>query len=201
MLKKVPWISIVLLVLAYGLFGWYLFRFTPYQITLLLVIAFLVFQAIVLTSPPRRVATRFINWVMSSGVRLIFGLTLASVGVLFLLTSPELAHVLVGLAASGLLRLDLQVLGVRRSITFWTLLLLGFLGLGSGWAVYRVMMPPPTTPTHQAPAFHPPDLKQREGHPEKPAVPKTEKTAPAKNVPESHAPASPATLKDPHLAE
>lgn len=128
-LRKIPWLSLILLWLTYIMLGWYLSIYHIGWSVFLLVVVF-IFTIASLWSG--KMLGRWIQLgPQSLLVVFLFSGTVCLAAIL-----PTLFALSVMVFATQLLaRVDMQAAGFRRNQTLWALTLTTALGLGLGWIV------------------------------------------------------------------
>ncbi|OLP17194.1 hypothetical protein BST81_17755 [Leptolyngbya sp. 'hensonii'] len=138
--KPAPWISLLLLLIAYSMFGWYLFGPGSIRYTWLVVECLIPLLTILLTVPLNDTGLRFINWTSSSGFTLILSVFLAFLALTFLVVLRIFIYILLILSTSVLARLDMQMMGLKQWQAFILLLFISFTGLGIGWLCHWFLL-------------------------------------------------------------
>ena len=136
--RTFPWLSLSLLFASYSTFSWFLYNATVSWLVWALVIAFALFQSLLLTTFADGLKSVIDSWLQSDlgyFTSVIIGAFLLA---LALVWTNILGYILVLLASEMLARLDLQNIGCNR---FQALLLLtgvSLLGLLLGQVVSRI---------------------------------------------------------------
>lgn len=143
--KKLPWLSLALLLAAYTTLSWLLYRSNVTWQLWAIVLGLALTQAFLLTTFSRGVQRFFGNWLRSDLGYFSVVLLLAMLGVFFLAWFHFFGHLLVLLAAEILARLDLRRAGYTRIQALTILVLVSLMGLGVGgtahYLKYRVLQP------------------------------------------------------------
>ncbi|NJL61135.1 MAG: hypothetical protein HC903_03990 [Methylacidiphilales bacterium] len=138
-IKKIPWLSLVLALLTYCSLGWVI---SSVNITLIgwigVAIAILILVGI-LTIPGVEFA-QYSNYFFKSNTR-TFVVTILAAFSLFLMIAwfRLFLDILVIIAATILVRIDFQTAGLRQVYAFGTLSFISLLGLGIGVLIHRFL--------------------------------------------------------------
>jgi hypothetical protein len=154
-LKNFPWLSLVLLLLTYAVFGWYYGSWAAWlvkieaesgwflkdniaTIVIEFVGAFLVLAMALGFAAPIALMTFSVgNW-LKNDTRAFIGLLIASaIGVIVIYWLEYLAHFVLLLGAASLFRLELQTLGWKGRKSTWTLVFFCLLGFSLGVFAYN----------------------------------------------------------------
>ncbi|NJL82682.1 MAG: hypothetical protein HC890_06480 [Chloroflexaceae bacterium] len=156
-LNKLPWLSLILLLLSYCLFGWYFSATIPLGRDLVLanfdrwnwsiapesvdLVIFLGMGSAIILVCLSVTAASFLdiisgNWFKSDARAVASVLVWTFVVVLTICLFEQFVRLLVLLAAALLARIDLQRLGCNRWQTLLVLTLICFAGLSTGWLVF-----------------------------------------------------------------
>lgn len=135
-IRKIPWGSLLLLVLTYINIGWATCQLRSSSLNWLL----LVMAILILTScfnAPWRKISGFLYFFLRSNLR-YFGVTLLGSFLLFFVLARfrMFLDILVVVATIILVRLDFQTLGYREKTAFRLISLISFLGLVSGFMLH-----------------------------------------------------------------
>lgn len=126
-LRKIPWASLLLLLLSFALLGWYLSSYHP-------IWSFWSFVAVVaVTMAIIWGGNSLLRWLRVGSQGLFFALGLTLVACLAVLVSGLFAQVVMLLAAELLARIQMQSAGFSKNHTLWVLTVVVGLGLGLGW--------------------------------------------------------------------
>lgn len=134
-LKKLPWTSLLLLLLAYYSFGWFLYPPNMSWFNWIYAVAFALLVSGTLTAPQKSIRYRFLRWSVSSSGSFIIVVILAFFTAVFLFLIHVFVHILVALSAATLTRLDLQAAEFSQDQAFWVISLVSLIGLGLGWGI------------------------------------------------------------------
>lgn len=137
-LKKLPWVSLVLLVVTYSTLGWVLSTFhEPWGVWVIIVVGSLLVAAF-LSSPG--VKFRDSSQLFKSDTRTFFFVVAAAfLSVLILWMLHIFVHALVTISAAILVKLDAQKSRLSNRQTFWILVIVSLAGLGIGAAAQNVI--------------------------------------------------------------
>ena len=130
---KLPWLSLLMLLTTYTIFGWLVFNYTTLQKAIPLTITLTLLITGALTSPlknSRRLITRWFK--TDIGTFITITLT-ALLGAVLLTWFHVFTNTLILLCAEALARLDLQTCGIRDAKAFFLLITFSGTGLGLGW--------------------------------------------------------------------
>jgi hypothetical protein len=158
-LQKFPWLSLSLLLLTYGVFGWivaqsltlwsfalieqgktwgwFLEEDTASGIIYLLEIAAILLISLALTMPITLLTIFFGTWLKSDTSTMLSILGWSFLFVIVVRWISTFIRFLVLFAAAVLLRLDLQEAGYNKWQTFFVLIVACFFGFGSGIFTYH----------------------------------------------------------------
>ncbi len=140
--SKLPWLSLLMLLTTYAIFGWLIFNYTTLQKAIPLTITITLFITSALTSPlknSRRLITRWFK----TDIGTFIMITLAAfLGVVLLTWFHVFTSTLMLLCAEALARLDLQTCGITESKAFFLLISFAGTGLAIGWLAshYDIVM-------------------------------------------------------------
>lgn len=133
--KKVPWLSLLLLLATYFNFGWVLSASAAGWWIWLLIIVYSLGIAEALAAPRSMIRYVFRRLMSSDTKAFISAIVASFLGVVILSYFDISAHALLLIAVAALLRLDLQVSTLSEINTFITLSIFSLAGLGLGGAV------------------------------------------------------------------
>ena len=129
-MKKLPWLSALLLLLAYMGFGAFLHARHSPDIIWWLALAYAVIEAAILTIMWKPLRNFFLLGFQSDVGYTIMALVIASFAVVVVSWIQIFVYFLVMLAAALLLRVELLVRDIGNSLSFVTILFLSVIGLG-----------------------------------------------------------------------
>lgn len=134
---KAPWLSLVLVLMAYCTFGWFIYPPHYSGFRWLFAVAFAIIVTALLTTPQRSLRARLLSWTVSSVGSFVIVVCLAFLSAVVLYMAHVFIHILLSVAASMLARLDLQTAGYKPWQAFWILSIFSLGGLMMGWALNR----------------------------------------------------------------
>jgi len=140
-LHRLPWVSLLLMLIAYGTFGWSIaeIKIAHHWWALWLPAELLAVMLAFITTSPLRTLERIINqWFKSNLTSFVAAVGGAFLVVVMLTWIHVFAYLLVLVASEALVRLDLQTGGFNERQSFWLLIVIAFAGLGAGWATYNI---------------------------------------------------------------
>lgn len=138
-IKRIPWLSLGLLLLAYSTFSWFLYSLTVSWVVWALVIAFALVQALLLTAFADSFRTVIDNW-LRSDLGYFASVVIGALFVAFAFVWIRIfSYVLVLVAAEMLARLDLQNAGFNRVQSLLLLTLVSLVGLALGQVANRLI--------------------------------------------------------------
>ncbi|PSB02077.1 hypothetical protein [Merismopedia glauca] len=131
-MKKLPYLSSVLLWLTYVVLGWKVYQWALNWHTWLLAALLIILMAILLASPAA-IFDFFISGFLESDTRAFISVIIVSVALICALVwFPIFAHFLVLISAALLARLDMQLAGLRPRYAFLILASISLVGLATG---------------------------------------------------------------------
>lgn len=131
-IKRLPWISLGLLMLTYTNLGWVSYQAGYSLITWLLLVIGILLLTGSFTTPWSQISD-FFRFLFKSNLR-YFGLTLLGAFLLFLILAQFrlFLDILVIIAATMLARLDFQGAGFKEKLAFGIIFIFSLFGLGLG---------------------------------------------------------------------
>lgn len=137
-LKKLPWVSLTLLLVTYSTLGWVLADFyNPGSVWVIVVVGSLLLAAF-LSSP--RTNFRDNYYLFKSDTRTFFFVVAAAfLSVIIIWRLHIFVHALVTLSAAILVRLEAQESRLSDKQIFWILAIISLVGLGMGAAAQNVI--------------------------------------------------------------
>ena len=129
-MKKLPWLSSMLLLLAYMGFGAFLHSRHSLDFIWWLAVGYAVLEAALLTIVWKPLRNFFLLGFQSDVGYTVMALVMASLAVVVVAWIQIFVYFLVMLAAALLLRVELLIRDVGNSLAFVTILLLSLMGLG-----------------------------------------------------------------------
>lgn len=130
--KKVPWVSLSLLLLSYGVFGWLLSATDRSWLLWLMGAIFTLVIAISLIEPLAVIQTFYTAWLKSDARAFISVIIGAFIAVVIIRWLDFFLRLLVLLSAATLARLDLQTAGYGKWQAFGVLVIVSLSGFGLG---------------------------------------------------------------------
>ena len=137
--RPFPWLSLSLLFASYGTFSWFLNKATVSWLVWAVVIAFALFQSLLMTTFADGLKSVIDSWLQSDlgyFTSVIIGAFLLA---LVLVWTNILGYILVLVASEMLARLDLQNMGCNRLQSLLLLTGISLLGLLLGQVVSRIL--------------------------------------------------------------
>lgn len=139
--KKLPYLSSILLWLTYVVLGWRIYEWALNWHTWLLAALLIILMAILLASPAA-IVDFLISGFLESDLKAFISVIMASfVLIIALVWFSIFAHFLVLISAALLARLDMQLAGLRRRYAFMILALLSLAGLATGIWLHQRYLP------------------------------------------------------------
>jgi hypothetical protein len=134
-MKNFPWVSLALVVLAYGSLGWLISQaHSPWYVWLTVVIAIL-FLLSALTTPWLKIVDYYLIFFKSASRTLAFSVLAAFLFFLMIAWFKVFIDTLLIIAANILLRIDVQRCGLRERQTFFLTSIFSLTGLALGAVV------------------------------------------------------------------
>ena len=136
--KKPLWSSLLLVLVTYAVFGWSIAAYSHSLMNLLLGAVYVLLVAFALTAPLMSMRRLFSGVLSSDNMTLVSIIILAFFSVVVLTWIQISLRVLLLVAALGLARLDMQVLGYKQSSAFILLAVFSLSGYGLGLLLYQI---------------------------------------------------------------
>lgn len=136
--KKTLWSSLLLVLVTYAVFGWSIAAYSHSLMNLLVGAIYVLLTSFSLTAPLTSVRRLFSGILSSDNMTLVSIIVLSFFSVIILTWIQISLKVLLLLAALGLARLDMQVLGYKQSSAFILLALASLSGYGLGLLLYQL---------------------------------------------------------------
>lgn len=134
-LRTFPWLSLTLVLLSYGLWGWYISAYSLIWLIVGWFVAVLIAIMAIWTS-------RSVGELMRLGPRSVLTMLFLSLILTTAIAASSLFSVIAVLTLTHILaRFELRLRGVRQMRILGTLILLSSIGLGLGWCVGRLLIP------------------------------------------------------------
>ncbi len=137
-IKKIPWLSLLLLLLAYSSFSWFLYRATVTWVVWLLAFMFALLQAMLLTTFSNELKRVLSIWIKSDAGYFSTIIVFAFLVAVAFVWIQTFSYILVVVAAEMLARLDLQRAEFGRSQALSLLTLVSLSGLAVGWTASQI---------------------------------------------------------------
>jgi hypothetical protein len=138
--KKLPWASLMLLLVTYGAFGWLLYAWTISWKVWLLMTAIALLTALALTAPFELMRI-CLGALLKSDTTAFISIILGSFAAVILLRwFPFFAHFLILLSAASLARLDIQLAGFSGLQAFLILAIFSLSGLSLGLLTHQQLV-------------------------------------------------------------
>ena len=137
-MKKIPWLSLALLMVTYTTLGWVLAA-SPWY-TLLLTLALILLLAEILAYPFSNVRKGLVYSISTDTRAFILAISMAFFTALLVIWIHIVVHALVVIAAGLLARLDLLTAGFSDWQTFRILSVFSLAGFGLGWAAHYLLI-------------------------------------------------------------
>ncbi len=137
--KKLPWVSLTLLLVTYNILGWLLSAVHgPWVIWIVPGVGALLIAGALTSALP--VVTDLIAFTLKSDARAFLVVSVAAfLSVFIICWLPTFANVLIVMSAESLARLDLQTARFTQWQSFWILSMVSLAGLGLGGAAHRLI--------------------------------------------------------------
>jgi hypothetical protein len=139
-LKRLPWLSLILLLLTYTTFGWVLSRSKTQPILWLVVAIAIVLFIANLTIPLSKMADYSVS-LFRSNIK-SFGVAVLGAFLFFLILARFrlFLDTLVIIAATMLVKIDFQAAGFSQGLAFWITTAFSFAGLALGVLAEKLML-------------------------------------------------------------
>jgi hypothetical protein len=137
-LKKFPWVSLALLLVAYTALGWLLSDFHNPLVVWVIIVTGVLLLAAALSSPWSKIRDGLARFFKSDTRAFLFAVASAFLSVVFFTWFHLFAHALVVISAGTLVRLDAQTTGLSERQVFWLLAIVSLIGLGLGGVAQRL---------------------------------------------------------------
>jgi hypothetical protein len=139
-LKRLPWLSLILLLLIYTTFGWVLSRSKAQPILWLVVAIAIVLFIANLTIPLSKMADYSVS-LFRSNIK-SFGVAVLGAFLFFLILARFrlFLDTLVIIAATMLVKIDFQAAGFSQGLAFWITTAFSFAGLALGVLAEKLML-------------------------------------------------------------
>ncbi|QHG18249.1 hypothetical protein [Nostoc sp. ATCC 53789] len=137
--KRVPWVSLALVLLSYSTLGWVISEtHAPLFVWVLTVVAILLLIVTLTTPWPKM--TYYLRILLKSNVR-SFGVAVLAAFLFFLMIAwfRVFLDTLLIISATILVRIDFQRAGLREGLAFFTASIFSFAGLALGALIYELI--------------------------------------------------------------
>jgi len=137
--KKIPWLSLTLLLIAYITFSWYLHQSDQDWWAWSEVLLFTILQSLLLTTFSEAVESFVGRW-LNSDIGYFSAILLLSLFMIAALVWVRVfGRVMMLIAAQILARLDLQHAGFNKLQALMFLSTVSILGIGIGWSIHELV--------------------------------------------------------------
>ncbi|MFS0514581.1 hypothetical protein ACEYW6_07640 [Nostoc sp. UIC 10607] len=138
-LKRVPWVSLALVLLSYSTLGWVISETrAPLFVWLVTVVAILILIVTLTTPWPKM--TYYFSILLKSNTR-SFGVAVLAAFLFFIMIAwfRIFLDTLLIISATILVRIDFQIAGLREGLAFWTASIFSLTGLALGALIYKLI--------------------------------------------------------------
>ncbi|MBW4684030.1 MAG: hypothetical protein KME40_02780 [Komarekiella atlantica HA4396-MV6] len=138
-LKRVPWVSLALVLLSYSTLGWVISETRPPLFVWLVVVVVILLLLITLTTPWSKMA-RYYTILFKSNTR-SFGVAVLAAFLFFVMLAwfRVFLDTLLILSATILVKIDFQTAGFREGLAFVITSIFSLTGLALGALVYKLI--------------------------------------------------------------
>ncbi|MBD2516440.1 hypothetical protein H6G93_15740 [Nostoc sp. FACHB-973] len=138
-LKRVPWVSLALVLLSYSTLGWVISETHPPMFVWSLIVVAILLLILTLTTPWPKV-TYYYTIVFESNVR-AFGVAVLAAFLFFIMLAwfKVFLDTLLIISATILVRIDFQVAGLKKKLAFWSASIVSLTGLIFGALIYKLV--------------------------------------------------------------
>ena len=130
--KKLPWLSLVLLLVTYSILGWLLSALHDHWFVWVIVVVSVLLLAVALSSPWSKIRDVFARLFKTDSRAFFIAVIAALLTVVIICWFHIFAPALVVASAGTLVRLDAQTAGLSERQAFWMLAIISLVGLGLG---------------------------------------------------------------------
>jgi hypothetical protein len=141
LVKKLPWLSLLLLVLTYGVFGWLIAASDKSWILWLMGAAYTLLITSALAAPWALLKGFYANFLESDSRAFVAVIVGAFLSVIIISWLEIFVRILVLVSASALVRLDLQTAGYSKWQAFAILLIVALTAFGLGILMRQIHWP------------------------------------------------------------
>ncbi|MEH2349972.1 MAG: hypothetical protein V7K55_18645 [Nostoc sp.] len=138
-LKRVPWVSLALVLLSYSTLGWVISEtHAPLFVWVQTVVGILLLIVTLTTPWPKM--TYYLNTLLKSNVR-SFGVAVLAAFLFFIMIAwfGVFLDTLLIISATILVRIDFQKAGLRQGLAFLTTSIFSLIGLALGALIYKLI--------------------------------------------------------------
>ncbi|MBD2409782.1 hypothetical protein FACHB389_23595 [Nostoc calcicola FACHB-389] len=138
-LKRVPWVSLALVLLSYSTLGWVISETHPPMFVWSVIVIAILLLILTLTTPWPKV-TYYYTIVFESNVR-AFGVAVLAAFLFFIMLAwfRIFLDTLLIISATILVRIDFQVAGLKKKLAFWSASIVSLTGLVLGVLIYKLV--------------------------------------------------------------
>ncbi|MBD0387496.1 MAG: hypothetical protein ICV54_13475 [Nostoc sp. C3-bin3] len=138
-LKRVPWVSLALLLLSYSTLGWVISETRPSLFVWLVTVVAILLLVVTLTIPWLKM-TYYLNVLFKSNIR-SFGVAVLAAFLFFVMIAwfRIFLDTLLIISATILVRIDFQMVGLREGLAFWTTSTFSLTGLALGALIHQLI--------------------------------------------------------------
>jgi hypothetical protein len=134
---KFPWLSLLLLLAAYTMFGSFLSTVSVPWIVWAIAITWVFLLAVFFMAPLERIRNMLGRWLKTDSMAFVSLVIAAFLASFVVLWWNVFLYVLAIVAAEALARLDIQTNQFTQSNAFFILMTTSLLGIGFGWATHQ----------------------------------------------------------------
>lgn len=131
-LKEVPWVSLVLLLVAYSTLGWLLSALHDPSVVWGIIVIGVLLLAAALSSPWSKIRDSLAPFFISDTKAFLFAVVAALLIVAIISWFHVSTHAMVVISAGILVKLDAQTNRLSQRQVFWLLAIVSLIGLGLG---------------------------------------------------------------------
>jgi hypothetical protein len=137
--KRVPWVSLALVLLSYSTLGWVISETHPPMFVWLVTVVAILLLIVTLTTPWPKV-TYYYTIVFESNIK-SFGVAVLAAFLFFIMLAwfRVFLDTLLIISASILVRIDFQTAGLQKNLAFWSASIFSLTGLSLGALVYKLV--------------------------------------------------------------
>ncbi|MBC1240272.1 hypothetical protein [Nostoc sp. 2RC] len=138
-LKRVPWVSLAVVLLSYSTLGWVISETHPPLFVWPAIVVSILLLILILTTPWPKV-TYYYTLLFESNVR-AFGVAVLAAFLFFIMLAwfKVFLDTLLIISATILVRIDFQVAELKRKLAFWSASLASLTGLVLGALIYKLV--------------------------------------------------------------